>query len=154
MLQRIQTLYLLISLGLMGWFFALPIVEFAGVDGAVYEMNFKGLQKMVSGGAEMIYPGWPATILLGVICLMHVVIIFSYKKRIRQIRMIVFSILLMAGFLGLTYYLSNNYADLVDASYSYNIIAIFPAIAIVLDYLAIRAIGKDEALIRSIDRIR
>jgi hypothetical protein len=27
-------------------------------------------------------------------------------------------------------------------------------VAIILDYLAIRAIGKDEALIRSIDRIR
>jgi hypothetical protein len=32
--------------------------------------------------------------------------------------------------------------------------AVLPLVAIVIDWLAIRAIGKDEALIRSIDRIR
>ncbi|MDD2382096.1 MAG: DUF4293 family protein [Mariniphaga sp.] len=31
---------------------------------------------------------------------------------------------------------------------------IFPLLAVVLDYLAIRAIGKDEVLVRSMDRIR
>jgi hypothetical protein len=37
---------------------------------------------------------------------------------------------------------------------SFNIAVVFPLIAIILDYLAIRNIGKDEALVRSIDRIR
>ena len=37
---------------------------------------------------------------------------------------------------------------------SFNISHVFPVIAIILDWLAMSAIKKDEALIRSIDRIR
>jgi hypothetical protein len=34
------------------------------------------------------------------------------------------------------------------------VIASFPLISIVLDILAIRAIGRDEALVKSLNRIR
>jgi hypothetical protein len=35
-----------------------------------------------------------------------------------------------------------------------HIAIIFPVIAIILDYLALRAIFKDEMLVKSLDRIR
>lgn len=40
------------------------------------------------------------------------------------------------------------------AKASFKIPAAFPLVVIILDYLAIRSIGKDEALIRSLNRIR
>jgi len=40
------------------------------------------------------------------------------------------------------------------ATASFKIAVAFPLVAIILDYLAIRSIGKDEALIRSLNRIR
>ena len=47
-----------------------------------------------------------------------------------------------------------NFSKELDGIVSYEITAIFPFVAAILTYLAIRAIGKDEALIRSMDRIR
>jgi hypothetical protein len=47
-----------------------------------------------------------------------------------------------------------TYYSFSEAQISFKISILFPIVAIILDYLAIRGIGKDEALIRSIDRIR
>ena len=42
----------------------------------------------------------------------------------------------------------------MQAIANYSIINAFPLVSVVLSYLAIRNIGKDEAMIRSMDRIR
>lgn len=65
-----------------------------------------------------------------------------------------FNIILMIGYLGLNYYYIQNFSKQLDGVVSYEITTIFPFVAAILTYLAIRAIGKDEALIRSMDRIR
>ncbi|MCK5170207.1 MAG: DUF4293 domain-containing protein, partial [Bacteroidales bacterium] len=80
--------------------------------------------------------------------------IFLYKKRIIQMRINSFNIILMIGYLGLNYYYIQNFSKQLDGVVSYEITTIFPFVAAILTYLAIRAIGKDEALIRSMDRIR
>ena len=54
----------------------------------------------------------------------------------------------------MTYYIIHVY-KLVDAdSMTTKILLLFPLIAIVLTWLAIRGIVKDEALVRSVDKIR
>lgn len=65
-----------------------------------------------------------------------------------------FNIILMLGYMGLNYYYIHNFSRQLEGVVSYQITAIFPFVAAVITYLAIRAIGKDEALIRSMDRIR
>jgi hypothetical protein len=67
-------------------------------------------------------------------------------------RVIVFTILLMLGLFGMFFFFT--YYSFSGAQISFKISMVFPLVAVILDYLAIRAIGKDEALIRSIDRIR
>jgi len=63
-----------------------------------------------------------------------------------------YAIIGLIGLLGIFfYYTSFSYNG---AAISYKTGFIFPLIVIVIDWLAVRAIGKDEALIRSIDRIR
>ena len=147
MIQRIQTVYLLISALLVGLLFLLPFAEVAK-DGAVYLFNFKGI--VLNGVLKE--NGASISILIGIIMALHGVAILSYKKRIRQMRLTVFAVLLMLGLIGMFFYFS--YYSLSGAQVSFKIGILFPVIAIILDYLAIRAIGKDEALIRSIDRIR
>ena len=44
--------------------------------------------------------------------------------------------------------------QLAGAALSVKIALSFPIIALILDYLAIRNIGADEALVRSLDRLR
>ena len=80
------------------------------------------------------------------------VIIFMYKNRIRQLRITVFTIILLLGLEGVMFYFC--YAAFDESIVAYKIPMIFPIVAVILDYLAIRNIGKDEALIRSMDRIR
>jgi len=147
MIQRIQSLYLLVSAIFIGFLFAWPFAEILS-DGAVYTFDFKGI--LLNG--ELKSNGMAISALIVIILAMHGVAILSYKNRIRQIRMIVFSILLMIGLFGLFFFFT--YYSFSGAQISFKVSMVFPLVAIILDYLAIRAIGKDEALIRSIDRIR
>lgn len=147
MIQRIQTLYLLISAILVAFLFVLPFAEIAK-DGAFYLFNFKGiiLDGILTENAIAL------SILLGVALAMHGFAIFSYKNRIRQMRVIVYAVLILLGVLGMFYFFT--YYSFSGAQISFKIGAVLPSVVIILDYLAIRAIKKDETLIRSIDRIR
>jgi hypothetical protein len=147
MIQRIQTLYLLVSVILLGLLFALPFAEIVK-DGVIYLFNFKG----VSVEGVLKQNGIIVTVLIAVFLALHGFAISDYKKRTRQIVVIkytVFGLLIMLGvFFFFTSYSYNGFPISYKAGF------IFPLVAIILDILAIRAIKKDEALIRSIDRIR
>ena len=83
------------------------------------------------------------------------VTIFLYRKRILQIRLSVFNGLLMIGFYGLfIYYMSTIGAGDEEMNYSLKIALGLPLVCLILDYLAIRNIGADEVLVRSLDRLR
>ncbi len=147
MIQRIQTIYIIFSAVLTGLLFLFPFAEIS-VAGEVYIFQARG----VLLGEEIIYNGLPIQLFLGLIVLLHLVILFLYKKRIRQIRMLTFTLILLLGLLGLFFYYI--YASFEEETVAFKVSMVFPLIAIVLDYLAIRNIGKDEALIRSLNRIR
>jgi protein-S-isoprenylcysteine O-methyltransferase Ste14 len=132
---------------LVGFLFILPFAEIAK-DGVVYLFNYKGI--WLDGDLKQ--NGIALSGLIFIILAFHGFAILSYKKRIRQIRVIVFTILIMLGLFGMFFFFASF--SFSDAQISYKISLVFPLLAIILDYLAIRAIGKDEALIRSIDRIR
>ncbi len=147
MIQRIQTVYILISAILIGLLFALPFAEMA-LNNQVFLFDYRG----ITSNGEIQESGVAIATFIGIILALHIFILISYKKRIRQIRLLVFSIILLLGLFGMFYFFT--YYSFKDASVSFKIPVAFPLVALILDYLAIRAIGKDEALIRSIDRIR
>jgi len=147
MIQRIQTVYLLISGILLGFLFFLPFAEIAK-DSAIYLFNYKGI--LLDG--KVMENGLAISALIAIITGLHGFAILAYKKRIVQMRIIVFIILLMIGLFGLFFFFT--YYTFSEARISFKVSMVFPLVAIILDYLAIRSIGKDEALIRSIDRIR
>ena len=77
------------------------------------------------------------------------------RKRILQIRLCVFNALLILGFYGFFAFLIYSLkGDMEGASVSVKIALSFPLVNLILDYLAIRNIGADEALVRSLDRLR
>ncbi len=129
---------------------SLFFVELAelSVGEELYTFSIKG----IFSGDTLVFDGLPILVFIGIIVVLHLVIIFMYKKRIRQIRMLVFTIVLLLGLFGMFFYFT--YAGFTGAQVAFKIPVAFPVIAVVLDYLAIRAIGKDEALVRSMDRIR
>jgi len=147
MIQRIQTIFIFLAAVLTVSMLKTNFAEMA-VSGEIYSFSAKGIVK----GAELVYNGLPLMIFIGLITLLHIIVIFLFKKRILQIRILGFTIILLIGLTGLLMYFIHAGFD--DVSVSYKIPLISPLVAAILDYLAIRAIGKDEALIRSINRIR
>lgn len=152
MIQRIQTLYLAIGLILLTLLAWLPIAEIS-VANDVFVFSVKGIVNEASG--EVMQNGLPLMILLGLAAVLQVIIIYSFKNRVRQMRLATFNIILMLGFIGLCFYFKYaSFKDMVVDVSSLKLPLVFPVVAAILNYLAIRAIGKDEALVRSIDRIR
>ncbi|QGY42115.1 DUF4293 family protein [Maribellus comscasis] len=147
MIQRIQTAYLLVAGLLVASLYKLKFAELA-VNDEIYTFSAKG----IFNGETLIFNGLPILIFIGVIALLHFIVIGMYKKRVRQIRITVFTIILLLGLFGMFFYFA--YASFDGAKIAFKVPVAFPVVAIILDYLAIRAIGKDEALVRSLNRIR
>ena len=147
MIQRIQTLYMLLSVILLCFLFGIPYADINN-GGQLYNFNIKGITQ----GETIVQNGIYIAVLIAVIVILHFAAIFRYKKRPLQVRLLVLSILLMLGLTGLFFFFIHYSFDNEEVSYKMAIA--FPVVAIILDYLAIRGINKDEALIRSIDRIR
>jgi len=152
MIQRIQTLFLLVVAILMGSLYFFPIAQLFGDQQEIYEFYFNGLRLM--GEEELYVATWPTFLLLSVIVFIAFFSIFLFRKRVLQMRVNLFNIVLMLGYLGLNYFYIQNFDKQMDGKVVYNLVAVFPIISVIFTYLAIRSIGKDEALIRSIDRIR
>ena len=147
MIQRIQSVYLLVSALLLGLLFLLPFAEIVK-DGAIYTFNFKGI--LLDGAVQQ--SGLAISVLTVVLMVLHGFAISSFKNRKRQKMIVSYTILmLLVLFVLFIYY---TYLSFSGAQISLKISVVLPLLAIVIDYLAIRAIDKDEALIRSIDRIR
>jgi hypothetical protein len=147
MIQRIQTAFILVAGLLVASLYTFKFADLS-VNGELHTFTANGILK----GETLVFNGLPLMIFIGLIALLHLVVIFMYKKRIRQIRILAFTIILLLGLFGMFFYFT--YAGFNEAKVAFKIPIVFPIIAIVLDYLAIRAIGKDEALIRSMNRIR
>lgn len=154
MIQRIQSIYLLIVSVLSALLLKGNILKLVGDNGELYNLSYKGISVMQDGNASMIEKSIPLTILLFAVPLLFMFSIFVFKNRKLQLRVTIFSTLLQAGALILIAYYIFYTGNKLGASLLFNIKITFPAIGVILGYLAFRAILKDELLIKSYDRIR
>lgn len=155
MLQRIQTLYLLIATILTGSLFFLTMAEMAGSD-AYYELTWRGVYQVEAGEAtDLEIPAWALSILTVLTTAISLLAVNLYKNRMVQIRLCSINLGLLLGLSAMIYYIGKTGARELEATeISFNWPLVLPIVAMILVYLAIRAIGKDEALVRSVDRIR
>ncbi len=161
MIQRIQTVYL--ALTIIAAICALMFCSvYYWVDGtmvgAVSSFRFCSHDASLS---DKVSSPWPLGILLLLVILLNFVAIFLFRKRMRQLRITLFSTILLVGYvLALAFCtwfykeqlsLLLNYADV---SMTFGISTFLPVVGIILNSMAIRGIRKDEALVRSLDRLR
>lgn len=152
MIQRIQTLYLLCSLLLLGLMTWLNLGEIVVAD-ALYKFRLSGIIAQTDG--SVVYSGLPLIVMASVVALLQFFIIFGYKNRVRQMRLATINLMLMLGLTGVAWFFASKGVDrLGEGIIQYKIPLAFPVVGAILNYLAIRAIGRDEALVRSVDRIR
>lgn len=147
MIQRIQTVYLLIVAGLLIAAMCLPMGYFTDTMG---EHPFKALGMGVNGAFQST---WGLFGILMLSTLVAAATILLFKNRMLQIRMTIFNSLLLVGyyiaFLAFYFALKND-ANLFRIGWA----LCLPLIAIILNILTIRAIGRDEVMVKAADRLR
>ena len=136
MIQRIQTIYLLLTFLVTGvLLFFVPL----------WTINGKPFYFM----QDQVY-----TVLLGLSTMLTIISIISYKKRQNQFVMGRLNIILNLILLGLFVYRSLNLSGEAVTVSEKGIGMFLPIVAIVLLVLANKAIKKDEDLVKSVDRLR
>ena len=150
MIQRIQTVYLLIVAILMVVMMSFPVGNLIAADYTVTE--FTNLALVAADGTAD-YAPWAMFVILVVAALLSFTTIFMFKKRMLQIRMTIFSTILLVGYYAtLITFIFMLKDDSMTFSASWTLC--LPFVAIILNWLAIRAIGKDEVLVKAYDRLR
>lgn len=136
MWQRIQTLYLAISTGLIiAMFFCTKAVCIVPGGDAI---QFKYISYI------------PYLILLVVIGLLDLLALTTYKHRIFQMRTAILSAIITIAFQA---WLAVDYFT-ADAQLVFRVSAIFPLASFVLDCLAARNIYSDELMVESFSSLR
>jgi len=133
MIQRVQSIYLLIAAVLTGLMFALP---------QPFMQTVSLILKL------LVWAGWGLSVIFSLFAL------FQFKNRSKQVKSCLLSILAIAlSYAGIIIH-SLDSETITEEATAYNPFIAFPLIALVLLILAIVAIRKDEKLVRSADRIR
>jgi len=152
MIQRIQTLFLILAFMFLSLMFFSPYATFIDPQAVFYIFDFSGIYGQED--ANMVINILPLQILITVVPAISLVTVFLFKNRILQMRLCVFNMLLMIGMLILmAYYIFYIKKELSFQIY-YKGTLLFPLISLIFTWLAFKNIRKDEILIRSIDRIR
>lgn len=154
MIQRIQTLYYLLATALMTISMFLPVCRFIGNNGNVYLLHTWGVVETATESPSVLLSTLPLLLLFIIVLFILIVALFAFKKRILQMRLSVFGIVLMIGSLALFYFYRRHGMVHFDADAYFTIYAALPIVSAILTYLAFRGVKKDEELIRSYDRIR
>lgn len=152
MIQRIQSIFLLLTAILMAAAIFCPLVEIA--DGGKIATTFHsfGIGKLFN--AE--YPTWGVLTFAVLSSLLALINIFLFKKRKLQANLgLLTALFIIVHYVALMMYLG-AYLSRLDSTYTLNIQfgIILPVVALVFDLLAVFKIRKDEKLVKSLDRIR
>ena len=180
MLQRIQTLWLVLAAFCMAMCFVFPTAEYHLTDPTLNQVTEAQLNLIAKSNPEMLnqilngepqvefsqkgsgFNTWPlialalATIAIAVLC------IFLFKNRVRQARIVMVGFMLNLVYAFLVFFWAvDKYADTVmnymhlnNISVSWFIGAYAPIASLLFLFLAQRAIRKDEAKVRAADRLR
>ncbi|MFH0756071.1 MAG: DUF4293 domain-containing protein [Bacteroidota bacterium] len=152
MLQRSQSLFLLGVFILSVLLLTGPLAKFFTEGG---ELILKHSGVVDAEGVKLELATWPLTMIFTVVSALSFLNIFFYRKRIRQMRIAIFTIFLGAGMTGMMFYYSWVVSSSLHSSHTiYQWRFVLPPVCIILLFLAFRRIRRDELLVKAYERIR
>jgi len=158
MLQRIQTVFLLFVVLLMGAMLMLPLWTYSPEDSEVFYglRAFYFVNVNPEAGEEFrVYFPFSIIATLGIASItVGIIEIGKFKNRLLQMKLGALNSLLMAGAMGLGVYFATDLMSEKEVTGAYGIGLFLPAAAMICNVIANRFIRKDEKLVRSVDRIR
>lgn len=157
MIQRIQSLYLLIIvvLGIMACF--MPLMEIFDSSYAwMGQLKALGVLSLTEEGTRAFSHYTIGLFLMSVVIpMLSLFVIFLYKRRMVQVRLLIVNLILMLGYYALLVWSCYSAYHLVGGeAKTISIASAFMLVNIILNIMAIHRIRKDEALVRSLDRLR
>jgi len=153
MIQRIQSLYLLVAELLVGTLFIKPFAKLVDKGGSEYTTDMLAVNRL-GANSQLLQSNTLLTILGGAILILILLTIFRYKNRKNQQK---FALIGLVGCLvanGSMFLQVRSLSEQLSGISTFTLIFVFPIIAAVFILMAIKGIRKDDALVRSIDRIR
>ncbi len=154
MIQRKQTLYLLLGFLILGSLFFQGMGTYAGPDG-VFELRFYGLVDITNPSAPTtFYYVFSLAMLIILPTLLEFIAIFMYKRRPKQMRVCAISTGLQIGLAIMLFIINRMFASELEVEWNFHHACILPLISAVLTYLAYRRIDDDETIVNSLNRLR
>ncbi len=154
MIQRIQTIYLMLAVAAIAAMPFLPLAEIKGYSDE-FILDAKGIYKI---NGEYLQSAIAISLLIALEIFFTLFIVFQYKKRNRQMMLGKLNLLILTILIAVVFFYADYAKTLTglpkDTLVNYQFACILPVISIILNYLAIRAIKKDEDLVRAADRLR
>ncbi|MCL2417412.1 MAG: DUF4293 domain-containing protein [Bacteroidales bacterium] len=154
MIQRKQTIFLVLSLLAFVMLLVSPFASFNLGTEITCNVSIRGIQ----GGCD--FPGLMFFIMQGLATLFITftgITIFMYKNRPLQLKLCAFAFLanvFLVGMMFLTATRISNFFGLSENQMDYMFATYIPIITLLVMWLTVRSIRKDEALARSLDRLR
>lgn len=164
MIQRIQTVYLALVAVLSILGLCLPLGQF--LDGTTVVASFNSWMfspeissKAVASADFHDFAPIALGIVLSIVLVLTMVSILLFHFRMRQLRLTIFTTILLVGYVLYSAFLIWHYMGSLSpvvngVSFHLCVAGILPVLSVILNCLAIHGIRKDEALVRSLDRLR
>jgi len=97
---------------------------------------------------------WPVSLVAGITAVLAVIAVFLYKNRNLQIKTGYLLLLLLVLVYAFYFIFDRQHLPFPEFFRNIRFTFVFPFVAFILVYLAIRGVKKDEKLVRSLDRLR
>ena len=165
MIQRKQTLYMLVAVVCMTIFTFAKMFTFNAADSSMtlYTYGYSIQEMGAEPVSQLLNLRAVCMVLLAAISIVLMAVnIFLFKKRELQLSLLMSQYALLVGIIGYgVYYVwsfSSIYAEsIADGSALTNVPGwslCLPVVTLVMNFLAVRGVASDIALLRSVDRIR
>ena len=155
MIQRIQSVYLLLMAICLVFVFVLPLASYEMPD--LSETLWLTHASDHYKDAVNVIGMWPGVILTSLLCAITLLSLLSFRQRKKQMGLGRLMYLLIVGLVAANYFFVQNnmpVSENKDAAVVYGIAFFLPVAALALNFLANRAIRSDEELVKSVDRLR
>jgi len=148
MIQRIQSIFLFVSLCFTAPMLFVPVAGLVHETGEIITFNLAGF----SQNGALTSKDWSMMLFGILICALNLIIILMYKSRVLQLRLCIYNILFLIGLTGIMLFVVYNVPNI--ESVSFRLPAVFPIVSAILHYLAFRGIRKDEMMVQALSRLR
>lgn len=149
MIQRVQSVYLLVAVLMMVWTMFAPLGSYGDSSAIYYALGIESVSS-----SQMNQAGWGVFAIACLSAIVALATIFVYKNRKLQIRLGIFNILILVGWYAVYGAFAIAYGKQLEQDYQLAYGMFLPLVAIVLSVLAVGAIRHDERLVRAADRLR